>query len=306
VEFVGELSRSVTETVNGRKLVWLATFASGALLPPSLGRRCLGAEVPTIALKLERSTTVNGLPVAPFQVPIKCDSAGNLYVRVYQDPSPMAAPIRKISAHGELLATFSFDHVGALEPDLQALDFVVGSRGEVFAVAEDGKGRHLVKFRSGGELQSTTTLSLSPDFDPYRFARLGSGFLITTLKGNERMPTIFVIDESGGDARSVNMKEGFQADRAVKMGSNDAQAFELSDMVTDESGRVYLMRPSTPARVVVFSPAGDYLKKFDIDRPGADYEPVGLAVGAGTITVVFHEHTGESRSRASELYRIID
>ena len=216
-------------------MLLLRIASSGLLLSLTLGL-CFGVDVPRVRLNLHQSVQV-GLAKSPFQTPVKCDPDGNLYLRLWQNSNPLRAPITKIGPDGKVLAEFSFDHVGDLDQDLQADDFVVGNRGEVYALVEGSKGRYVVTFRSDGKFLSAITLSLSQDLGIYRLARLVSGnFLLTALKGEAQEPRTLILDESGNIAKFIDIKETLRVDHTGKISPEDMHSFEMSDMVMDETG----------------------------------------------------------------------
>ncbi len=246
-----------------------------------------------------------GLANGPIQAPIKCDADGNLYLRIWNNSSPLAVPIVKIGHDGKLLATFSFDHVADLGKDLLVDDFVVDANSAVYALVE-GQGSYLAKFRSDGELQSAKALSLGKDFEVKRLAVLGSGrLLLTGLKGEGREPKTLILDESGNIVQFVNTKETLRMDNNGKIAPEDMEGFEMTDMVVDQSGTIYLMRPSTPVRVLLFSAIGEFVRNFDVDPPEPGHFPISLAVSGGKIAIAFLERK-DKRLGPKSAYRIID
>jgi hypothetical protein len=268
----------------------------------------LASDVPRVTLNAHQSVAL-ALTKGSYQHPIKCDHDGNIYVRLYQDPNPLMAPISKIGPDGRQLARFSFDHIDELgNQAFQAADFVVGARGEVYALAETGNGGHLITFGSDGTLRSITPLLIGRDLELYRILRLMSGqFLVTALQGDERKPRTFILDDSGKMVRFIDLKETSHTDKSGKISSEDITNFELSDVITDDSGQIYILRPSTPASMVILSPSGEFLRSITIDAPaGAHYAPFTLGVSGGRIAVIFRERLDEHRISAKSVFRVLD
>ncbi len=270
---------------------------------------CAGENPPRVTLNLHQSISV-ALAQGPYQVPVKCDAGGNIYIRLYQDPDPRAAPISKIGRDGKLLASFSFaqlsDH-GFGSEGLHVSDFAVGSGGEIYALVTMNQGQqHFVKFSADGKFQSATPLSTDKDLHAYRLAgRPPDGFLMNALQGkaDDQRPVNLVLDQYGVISRIVGSKESFGAGKSAK---DDIQSFELSDVVVDEAGNVYTLRASTPPAILVHSLKGDLLSKFDIDLPGAGYSVVTLAANGGRIAIVFVQGRDQHRSNSKQLFRVID
>lgn len=269
---------------------------------------CAGENPPRVTLNLHQSISV-ALAQLPYQVPVKCDAGGNIYIRLYQDPDPRVAPISKIGRDGKLLATFSFaqlsDH-GFRSEGLHVSDFVVGNGGEIYALVTNQGQQYFVKFSSDGKFQSATPLSTDKDLHAYRLAgRSPDGFLMNALQGkaDDQQPVNLVLDQYGVITRIVSSKESFGTGKSSQ---DDIQSFELSDVVVDEAGNLYTLRASTPPAILVHSLKGEFLRKFDIDLPGAGYSVVTLAANGGRIAIVFVQGRDQHRSNSRQLFRVID
>jgi hypothetical protein len=284
--------------------------SSGLLVSLLFGFHCSGAEVPRVTLTVHQGMPAD-LAVGMYQLPIKCDSGGNLYARPFQDPGPdkpLRPPILKIGRDGKLSASFSFEHVGDIDTkDLELIDFSAGRLGEVYALVASKKASYVVAFRSNAEFQSATLLSLDPSFQASRFVRLSSGqYLLTGLKGTKRDPTILLLDTAGNIVRTFNTKETYHTDPAGAATKGDIDSFELSDLQVGEDGNIYIMRPSAPAKILVLSVLGEVVREFAVEAPGSDYFPLSLALGGGRIVVIFEQRKAPGQSIARYVYRVID
>ena len=108
--------------------------------------------------------------------PIRCDNAGNIYLRTYQDPDPLAAPVRRFTQEGKRLPELSLMKSGEFKDKrYQIRDFQTGASGNTFALVttreknKDGEplGPHdvwVVDFDEDGKPDSVVKLDAPADF----------------------------------------------------------------------------------------------------------------------------------------------
>jgi hypothetical protein len=254
-----------------------------------------GQEVPNLRLRVTEEKSAAWLPRAPTLRPIKCDARGNLYLRNYLPPRPLAAPVVKISPEGEAKGTFSLEAVGGFTESTIS-DFAVGPGGEVyilaigakehqepevdvFAFAEDGSYRwnvkleeffsadHLAFFPSGEFLVAGTRRGKAAPVPP------GAG----PEAAREKTPPVLepytaVFDRGGRVVRKLTLPGDVQlGDASLSAEQKFAvqAAISVGTAVTGDDGNVYLMRRTEKALVFVLSADGTVVRRFELEPPSA-------------------------------------
>lgn len=263
------------------------------------------SDVPLFSLSARETVPVE-LNVGPYEIPIKCDSDGNMYLRPVADPNSNLDSIVKIGANGKIASTFSFQNLGDIKASA-ALDFVV-LRGEVYALITDKNGGdHLVRFRSDGTYNSEITLPTA-EMQISRFATFSMDqVLMTGMNSKTSRAETLLVDRSGNVSHLINTKEQFQLDRNGELSHTDRLSVTLSSLVPGDDGNIYLMRQSSHPVIFAISPNGEVLKQFTIKSPDGSYRPLTMSIGAGKIAVVFQENKPPVGSNiARQIYRVVD
>lgn len=240
-------------------------------------------EVPRVTLvtKVDKSVEI---PQAIISYAVKCDRAGNVYTRVMDHSSPSKSPITKIGRDGRVKAVYSFSDTGNL------LDFSLGDKGGVFALTFKEQTYKLVKFQPGGKLESVRELPLGITIAAGKMVPIGRDrFLISGQRGDldGREPAVFIMDGNGDFVDFVNTHENLSVDEHGKITKEDMQTYSNSKMTADESGRVFVLRASDPARILSFSIIGEATKTYQVQSPEPGYWPTMVHASNGRIAVEF-------------------
>ncbi len=239
----------------------------------------------------------------PMLSPVRCDSGGNLYLRL--EPGalpdmPFSKPITKFSSEGEKKAVYSLENAAGWTPgDID--DFVVAQDGTVYFLADHlTRDKKLVygilSFDGDGNFLSAVRLHL-PIQNFERLAVFSTGqFLVTgtdkvkpappqipgkkvtekQLEGRDDEepplePIAFVVDRRGEVVKKVNLPED---PLSVKNGKAYGSPLQFGGsregyewIVAGNQGNVYAMFPTSEPIVYVISPAGDIVRSFFVRLP---------------------------------------
>lgn len=243
--------------------------------------------VPKLNLRVTGVTTVQGLWAGPLMNPLRCDAAGNIYLRLFGGARMvLQSPVTRISADGEQTRTFSLQSV----PGFASADVVI----QTFAVAPDGAvllgawgqdpkekklGGYIFRLRSDGTFDFT--INLGP-FSPDQVAVFGNGNLLVSgtktlrLYGKNEPPVPVaaneVIDDAGELIKTITLPDdveplkptdpSFKKDFGVEPGE-----ITVGNAVTGSDGYVYLMRHTGNPKVYVISPDGSLVRRFELKPP---------------------------------------
>lgn len=110
---------------------WLAAIF-GFVLPLGVAH---AQELPTQLLKNTEVKQLRGIADEPITGPVRCDNAGNIYLRTYQYPDPLAAPVRRFTHEGKRLPELSLSQREEFKNKAyQIRDFQTGTSGNTFAL----------------------------------------------------------------------------------------------------------------------------------------------------------------------------
>jgi len=110
---------------------WLAAIF-GFVLPLGVAH---AQELPTQLLKNTEVKQLRGIVSEPTTGPMRCDNAGNIYLRTYQEPDPLAAPVRRLTQEGKWLPELSLSQREEFKNKAyQIMDFQTGASGNTFAL----------------------------------------------------------------------------------------------------------------------------------------------------------------------------
>jgi hypothetical protein len=110
---------------------WLAAIF-GFVLPLGVAH---AQEIPTQLLKNTEVKQLRGIAAEPTTGPIRCDNEGNIYLRTYQEPDPLAAPVLRFTQEGKRLPELSLSQKEEFKNKAyQIMDFQTGASGDTFAL----------------------------------------------------------------------------------------------------------------------------------------------------------------------------
>ncbi len=237
-------------------------------------------------------------------MPAKCDREGNLYFRSL-DGQPARAAVRtlkKVGPDGKLKAKYTFEGQPELA-NLDAYDFAVSPDGRVFATAAGPEQVYLVEFREEGMFKSKTLLDHL--FRPTQITAFKSGdsFLISGVElndGSEQkgFPAFTAIFDRAGrtvrnlsrqtrDEETAKDEESAREEEPELAGINTGVEFGIA--LTGEDGFAYLLRQTIPAVIYVVSPAGEVVRKLEVN-PGRRYLkllPHAMQLAEGRLLLMF-------------------
>jgi hypothetical protein len=147
---------------------WLAAIF-GFALPLGVTH---AQELPTLLLKNTEVKQLRGITDEPITGPIRCDSAGNIYLRTYQEPDSLASPVRRFTQQGKWLPELSLSQREEFKNKAyQIRDFQTGNAGNTFFLVnsweknKDGKyigpapiDVSVVEFDENGKPETVTKL----------------------------------------------------------------------------------------------------------------------------------------------------
>jgi hypothetical protein len=267
-----------------RHMYKLIVFLTGVLLTTSF--LMVSASGQTRNLGIKSSTTVSQEQgqeqVADFIIPVKNDSAGNIYAR-YGPATNSSRPIVKISASGQKLTTYDISVLPVWRHS-HLRDFCIDASGTVFAlVTKPDRSSWILALDLQGRLQSD--MQVSGVIDPYEIAPLDDGrFLLSgrhtppqTLVSTQTIdsqPMVSVVDPKGElDPVSVT-GDIVPPPRAIIPGTKGARQdrdFEYSlagsILTRDGDGNVYLARRGKSGIVFIFGPNGAMARRLQITVP---------------------------------------
>jgi hypothetical protein len=145
---------------------WLAAIF-GFVLPLGVAH---AQEIPTQLLKNTEVKQLRGVASEPITGPIRCDNKGNIYLRTYQEPDLLAAPVRRFTQEGKRLPELSLSQKEEFKNKAyQIMDFQTGTSGNTFALVnsreknKDGEwigpnDVSVVEFDENGKPETVTKL----------------------------------------------------------------------------------------------------------------------------------------------------
>ncbi len=295
-------------TLGGEPMKVSALLLAGVCTVPML---CAQQAV-SPAVELKATSKKVAAPVAlgsPYVLSAVCDGAGNIYVRLNDDPKddePMervtALPIRKISPAAGLVGTFrsldAFPNEGSGRGVI-AKDLFATTDGRVFEVAFVHGDFFVVEFRQDGSVKGKTKLVASDlRGSDFRFAVFASGeYLLTAMTGKDQLtPFTGVFAADGRLLKKIYEPEDEDARqrsrayerRATVTGSRGVDFIYSGSVAAGSDGNIYLLHgTSSPALIYVISPKGDVVRKLRIDAGDPDLVATSIRSHAARLAVQF-------------------
>lgn len=239
------------------------------------------APVPQMTLRVDGTVPVPSLPSAALGEQLRCDAAGNIYLRFYQPDNPFQAPIERISADGENRQTFSVTKVPGFE-NASINDFTVGTDGTVVLGLWGPNPREgtLVELNSDGTFDSDSTIRLG-GVTPFQIGLFASGSVLVAgtkevkvYKNQPPMsvPVTEVLSPAGHVISEVTLpgdvKPPKPTDAAFKMAAAKMpDEVTLGDDDPGSDGNIYLMRHFGTPVVYVIGPGGAVVRTMRLSSP---------------------------------------
>jgi len=225
----------------------------------------------------------------------RCDSHGDIYIRIASAPDLTVQLLTRIGRDGSI-ATFNPEKV--TDPALQGwlfLDFAVTGDAVWLLAARRSDGSYILRFSLQGDYKGV--LKLEADFYPEQFAVFDAGdFLIsgTERKGrgaNEQFRAVTAMFDKHG-----KFLKRIELDEEVKPGEKtpaSAQPYlEVSSPITlgtaeSYGGEIYVLRATASPVLFVISSAGTLARRFVLEPPSPDSRIGAMRVAQGQIAVEF-------------------
>ena len=292
------------------------------------------ATVPTLKLKVRDSIPVPSLFATPIMFPARCDREGNVYVRFYQYPAPLAAPFVRISKDGAVTATYTLPS-GPDYKTSQSSEFALGPRGEFFLIATSPgpQGERKVKvdilsFDKDGKYKDKIELGLRA-LIPVKILPLTDGnFFITgrlLISGEGSAdnfePFTAIVDHTGSVIRNLRLQndvkfnpkkisgQSGKSDESDVQGSGSVPLSEVSlgEAVLGDDGNIYLMRRTLNPSVYVITSSGELVRRFEVKRTSDSAEALDMKWGAGgKLVFLFRNPSSSANSSQLMTYSIVD
>lgn len=280
------MSRCALYSPAGIFSVYLAFAVWGAF--PQQGIR--------LELQIVDDRQVKVLHSAPLlvQVPIRCDSAGNLYFQGYDSQNLSAAPVNRISADGSQVSQISLRRAPGFEAG-EVYDFAVSPRGEVyFLAARKAEQYEIVRFSDEGQYQSS--FQLDKGIYPINLAVFNSGEILISgaqrprFQGDrEGAPLLALYDRTGQLLSEFSIARDTLPEIKLKESIVPGMTFG----VPGDDGNLYLLRRTEPPAVFVLSSSGLTLRRVVLRPPGDSYRASSFRVYGGRLLVEFEALSAE-------------
>ncbi len=291
-------------------------FASGVVVLLFLATVQAGAQEPSkLILKLEQTTPVPSV-TRGFDLALKCDREGNVYIRSARG---FSEPLLKISLNGEKLAEFSVASATGWENG-EFYEFAVRPDGGVdLLAARRGKGRTIepgiVQFSEQGRFRYATQLDVAP-YAINQLVVFGTEEFLTSGWKRERPAGESEAQASNNQAQKEDLVEPLLAVvnpvgetvQRLRIGGRDQEApgeqaltvswraISLATAAPGDDGFNFLMQREENAKVLVVSPQSGVVGALDVSSPKDKFSPTDLRYSSGIgLIVQFDERLDERR-----------
>ncbi len=245
--------------------------------------------------------------------PYRCDSSGNIYAR-FESAGASKFDLLKISADGQHTTAFPVPSMPELKyGTVSAFDPHDGV--DIYELIQLGQEKtYLLNYSADGSLRSRTELQVP---EPMRLTQLAvisstsffvSGTLVGSSDGKRAgAPFNAIFDATGKLVRTISLKNDSQPGKPARQAdpsglSNLAVYFGRA--VAGHDGNLYVLRATTPARIVVISASGDVVRTVPIEPPTPGSEPFEMQVSGGRIAVEFD--SPDAKDISGTRIRVID
>jgi hypothetical protein len=235
-----------------------------------------------------------------FYPPLRCDSAGNLYLRTDSGGVPA---IHKLNSKGERVALFE----ASSNPDLKidvARYFALDADGtELYELVYPHEiNRYVFVYKSDGTFKSAVKLKPGFPFSPKKLTVFPSGqFLISGEEYDEDRTSamwpftgIFAADGTLlkefelGDEKELREMATSGDTRVSRPGNPHANlAVDNGQVEIGADWNAYLMRWTNPTIFYAISPGGEVVRRFTVDPGESSFRPSAMHVYKNRIAVLF-------------------
>lgn len=295
-------------TVRSRRAFFVAVILLGESFTQGQSPKTSGVLPIPIKLSLSGSTQRTSLRAAALFGPMWCGMDGNIYARVTDTAGDfLALPVTRLSPTNN--AVFNFSSLPGVDPRSAASALIAAgdSAGRVYYVSRyslDGRDQQfLVSFSSDGSF--LTKVPLDQSLSVFQLVPLANDrFFMAGLKKppsastEERARSTFagIFD---ADAKMVKDLTSHADDSAVEMIGDPPHAYNLpiqrGTSRLGHDGNIYVLKPSVPIRVEVFSPAGDKKTQLQLWTPFDGAAAIDLMTAPGEFLVKYYDpDTGKS------------
>ena len=218
---------------------------------------------------------------------LRCDSDGNIYLRVYT--GDRRSPVVRVSPDGKKLTTFEIDP----ELDLSGVqDFWVTDYGELYVLAEKGSDEgYVLSFDADGKFKDKVRLDVP--IRPNQIAVFDSGDLLvagrepaTSSSGRSSAngsALVGIFNNRGQLIKRIEFRKDIKPNPKHSIRRADlhyAEAIVNSSTVSSDDGQVYFMRHGPDGPVYAVSSRGTITKTLHLIPPqGALLSTVKVAKG---------------------------
>lgn len=292
----------------------------------------LAQELSRTPLRVDKVTPIGGLQRRPILNPIKCDTAGNVYLR-FDQPRRYAAPIVKITPNGEHKVAFSLAAAKGWEEG-ELYDFVAQPGGAMYVLAaRRGKDREIeraiLSFNEEGGFQSAIPIKATlTSTDQLAVFSTGEFLLAGWVKAQDSSPSTnqggkdnrprqpdvgaktLVLSPAGDLIREVSLWSDF-AETETQPGKRlvlPASAISLGASAAGDRGEVYLMFRGAKPEVYVALGKARVVKRIEITAPSKDQVAVSMsyATGVGLVVQFAEKGLGESFNIGASVISVVD
>ena len=248
---------------------------------------------------IEKSHIVTTIPsYGAYGLPTACDDRGRMYVKLNEPgKGAMSGPVYRVSPDGALEATF--DTTGALTNR-----FAVLPSGGIATLRREEKTNLVDYFGPDGRRERTVSLE-GPSFVPLQIAAFRSGETFLAYSGGRGA----VYDPAGHLINDFPLKA---AEKPATTPAGASRQFYESvgnwSVLTGDDGYVYILEPTSPATVLVISPAGEVVRKFSVATPSdTDLKHMPLfRVAKGRMLIAFSVQCDEKGGCKARAYHVVD
>jgi hypothetical protein len=251
-----------------------------------------------------------------FGFPLKCDQAGDLYLRNEIDGVP---GLHKLNPNGK--------EIGAFLPR-DATPAAKIARAGYFSMARDGslyqyvsswdKPHYMVyAFWPNGTLRSKVVLQVPFPWTPAQVAVFPSGDLLVTGleydadQNAAKWPFTGLFSSSGALLKEIKIEDDGAIHDMAEVGdarvtspeapgTNRAVGLGQVDLASD--GNIYVLRRLSPAILYAVSSAGEVVRRFTVDAGQPDYMPNSMHIAGNRIAVqLAHPQNGDQIIKVVDL-----
>jgi hypothetical protein len=293
-------------------------------------------EIPTQLLKNTEVKQLRGIAAEPTTGPLRCDNAGNIYLRTYQEPDPLAAPVRRFTQEGKWLPELSLSQKEEFKNKAyQIMDFQTGASGDTFALVnrreknkdaepvgpddisvvnfdEDGKPDRVIKldvpayfsagqlgvFPDGKFLVGGHKVVRRPGYVPQKGGPEPEVYIASFNQDGHRIAEFHPTPPPAREAvpETQDAKKTDETSTQEKH-SDDAKGSHPDDMVVGKDGNAYFFRKGTIPVIYVLSENGEFVRQFFVALPSPNAKPWLIRSLPGLkLLAAFIEDVSEDRS----------